>query len=732
MAFAVLRPEVFKRSSLPALVSVALLSLCTIILVAMLLIMTAVGDIASNADEMDEQRAEQAASGALAFINQQMSSAISDYTAWDDAAKAVYNNHDNDWLVQNYGVFTGASALFDTYFLIGASREGEMAYKDGTPFSLDYKTYFGPAFLELFEGLKRGLSSGNHQVTGFVRTRDGVAAVGIAAVRSSDDKLTVPEDQAQFVIFVHHLTSAAIKKLAENFVIEGLALVEKPDPGQSSSLIKSHDGKTIGALVWSKRSPGSVSYAQVRPKVFRGLATIICFVAVFLIFGAVLVFRLSRDEQSARQQAKEDPLTGLANRRGLFETLDHLALEAEENRLELALVYLDLDRFKDINDAYGHQVGDQLIRAVTAGLKGLLPEGAVLARIGGDEFAVAFVSDDAVGAARRFECLVAGFFQEPLNIAGRIAAVGTSIGIAVSMSGAIKGGELLRRADMAMNRAKSMRNGHAVFFNAAMDDDREAKVAMAHDLRTALDADALSVVYQPVVDARTKRISGVEALVRWNREGHGMVPPDIFVSVAENTGLIDRLGEFVMRTAFQAAIQWPGIKVAVNVSPAQLYNVGFVNKTTSILKETGLSPERAVIEITEGFFIRNPERAKDSIFALQRIGMKVALDDFGSGFSSIGYLREFGFDRLKIDRSLTNALGKEDRAGDMLIATISLASSFDIPVTAEGIETEEQSVFLTRYGCEELQGYLFSKPVPAEEITTLLAAPAQAYVALQA
>ena len=729
MAFAVFRSKVFKRLSLPALVSIALLSFCSIVLVAMLLIMTAVGDIAKNADAMDEQRAEQAASGALAFINQLMSSAISDYTAWDDAAKAVYDDHNTDWLIQNFGVFTGASALFDTYYLVGAGPEAEMAYKDGSPFSRDYRAYFGPAFPGLFEGLKKDLSGGKHQVTGFVRTKDGVAAVGIAAVRSSDDKLTVPESRVQFVIFVHHLTSAAIKKLAESFVIEGLALVEKPTQDQSSAQLKSPDGKTIGALVWTKRSPGSVSYAHVRPKVLRGLAVIVCFVTVFLVFGAVLVSKLRRDERAARRLSKEDPLTGLANRAGLFEALDHLALQAAENRLELALVYLDLDRFKDVNDAYGHSVGDQLIRGVAVGLKGLLPDRAVLARIGGDEFAVAFARDDAVWAARRFEQLVAGFFQEPLDIAGRIAAVGTSIGIAVSISGVVKGEELLRRADMAMNRSKAMRNGHAVFFNEAMDDDREAKAAMANDLRLALDANALTVVYQPVVDARTKRISGVEALVRWNREGHGMVPPDIFVSVAENTGLIDRLGEFVMRRAFETATQWPGIKIAVNVSPAQLYNAGFVNKTTSILKETGLSPGRAVIEITEGFFIRNPERAKHSISALQRIGMKVALDDFGSGFSSIGYLREFGFDRLKIDRSLTNALGKEDRGGDMLIATISLASSFNIPVTAEGIETEEQSEFLTRHGCEELQGYLFSKPVEPEEITAMLGPPARVYAA---
>jgi EAL domain-containing protein (putative c-di-GMP-specific phosphodiesterase class I) len=310
-------------------------------------------------------------------------------------------------------------------------------------------------------------------------------------------------------------------------------------------------------------------------------------------------------------------------------------------------------------------------------------------------------------------------------VAGRVAAVGASMGIAISISGQIKGEELLRRADMAMYRSKADRACRAVFYDNTMDEDREARASMAQDLKAALDANALYVVYQPVIDAKTRLIIGVEALVRWNREGYGLTPPDIFISVAENTGLIDRLGEFVMRTAFAAAANWKGINIAVNVSPAQLHDTAFVKKTATILKETGLAPERAVIEITEGFFIRNPERAKHSINDLRRIGIRVALDEFGSGFSSIGYLREFNFDRMKIDRSLTSALGENAQAGETLKATVALASSFNIPVTAEGIETDEEANFLTKCGCDELQGYLFSKPVSSAEITALLLDHAQ-------
>jgi diguanylate cyclase (GGDEF)-like protein len=709
-----------KRSSRPALVASVLVTFALVIVTAVVLILTAMDKMALRADNLDEQRVKQTAGGTLAVISEQMSSAISDYTAWDDAARAVYVDHDKDWLVQNYGAFTGASELFDTYFLIDPAGNADMAYKKGVSTSADYRAYFGPAIARMIKGLKDGLEGGAHQTTGFLQTADGLAIVGISAVRSSDDKLTVSADKVEFVVFARHLTPKVIDKLSRNYIIKGLSLAAVAPSDRPSAIIKDSDGASVGAFVWSETAPGTWSYLQVRPMVIAGLSILGLFFTGLLLFGTLLIRKLIKDERSARKLAKEDLLTGLVNRVGLFDELDAMADTARETHQHLILFYLDLDGFKEINDAYGHFIGDQLIKGVTAGLQGLLPDGAIFARIGGDEFAIAFLRDEPTKVCRRLETLVCGFFREPLMVAGRVAAVGASMGIAISISGQIKGEELLRRADMAMYRSKADRACRAVFYDNTMDEDREARASMAQDLKAALDANALYVVYQPVIDAKTRRIVGVEALVRWNREGYGMTAPDIFISVAENTGLIDRLGEFVMRTAFAAAANWKGINIAVNVSPAQLHDTAFVKKTATILKETGLSPDRAVIEITEGFFIRNPERAKHSINDLRRIGIRVALDDFGSGFSSIGYLRGFNFDRMKIDRSLTNALGTDARAGETLKATVALASSFNIPVTAEGIETDEEANFLMKCGCDELQGYLFSKPVSPAEITAML------------
>lgn len=722
-------PMRLAKLSSPVLVTAVLLSFAIVIVAATLLIFTAMRNMADHANSLDGARATQTANGALSSLRLQLNSAMRDYTAWDDAAEAVYETPDKNWLIENFGVFTGPSALFDTYFLLGPNNEAYMAYDNGKPISLDYRSFFSPEISGMLAKVRSGLKGGDFQTAGFLKTSDGLAVVGISVVRSSDGKLEVPAKKAQLVVFARHLTEPVIEQMSRTYLLDGLKLVDSPSRSLPYAVIKNPSDAAIGAITWTPRSPGTDSYQRIRPLIFVGLMIVGLFFVGLLIFGIALVRKLKREERSAQKQVKHDPLSGLINRHGLFERLSEMAQEARGGGADLVLAYLDLDRFKDVNDAYGHFVGDQLIRGVTVGIQKLLPEGAEFARIGGDEFAIAFITSDAEEVCRRVEKMITGFFQEPLDIGGRVAAVGASIGIAISEEGCIDGVELLRRADMAMYRSKALRNGRAIFYNASMDEDREAKADMARDLRASLDAEELKVVYQPVVNAKTRAIVGVEALVRWDRKGHGMVRPDIFISIAEHTGLIDKLGEFVMRCAFTQAAAWPDIKVAVNVSPAQLHDMGFVKKTANILKEAGIKPHRAVIEITEGFFIRNPERARHSLSELRRLGMQIALDDFGSGFSSIGYLREFGFDRLKIDRSLIVAIGKERKAEETLMATIALASSFDIPVTAEGIETEEQADHLLCFGADEFQGYLFSKPVTADEITKLLSEQGKATIA---
>lgn len=713
----------------PSMVSAVLAVFAAVVVSGTVLIFAAMNSMADHANGLDAQRAQETAAGALASIEQQMGSAISDYTAWDDAEKAIYKDHDREWMVKNYGVFTGASTLFDTYFLISPDGKTAMGYRDGVPVKGSYRDYFGRSFGDLEQSFADALYHGIYQQTGFVETRDGLAVVGIAAVRSSEGKLSVPPKATYHVVFARHLTKAVINQLSHNYIIDGLTLVSQVPKHKPFAAVRNPSGDVLGALVWDLREPGTRSYRRIMPLVSVGLAVIAVVLLGLLAAGITIVRRLSADERAARKLSKEDLLTGLLNRAGLYEALQRLESEAAAAGEDAVLVYLDLDRFKEVNDAYGHLVGDQLIRGVTAGLKLLLPADAAFARIGGDEFAIAFVCADASACCAKLETAISSFFKEPLVISERLASVGASMGIAVSPGGRLGGEELLRRADMAMYRAKAARSGRAVFYDAAMDHDREARMEMANDLRLALDEEALSVVYQPVVDSRTRTISGVEALVRWNRAGHGNVPPDIFIPVAEDTGLIGRIGEFVMKKAFADARHWPKITVAVNVSPLQLHDQSFVSSTASIIKASGFDPERAIIEITEGFFVRNPERAKQSFCELRRIGLRIALDDFGSGFSSVGYLREFGFDRLKIDRSLVNALGKMPKAGDLLKATVALASSFDIPVTAEGIETASQADFVTQCGCDELQGYHFSKPVSALDINALVERPFAAVTA---
>jgi diguanylate cyclase (GGDEF)-like protein len=441
--------------------------------------------------------------------------------------------------------------------------------------------------------------------------------------------------------------------------------------------------------------------------------------ALFLI-GSKALTRLKGDEALAREQAIRDRLSGLYNRFGLFLGLERLVEQTRNRDGDILLLYLDLDGFKDVNDSYGHGTGDRLIKGVAAALEVLMPADAILARLGGDEFAVALCARDVQAQGESLCATLLELFSEPFMIGERVAAIGCSIGTAVSHGGEVDGEELLRRADMAMYRAKENGRGRHVSYSLEMDALREEKNQLEADLRRALEREEIDLVFQPVVNASTRRIVGVEALARWTRAGYGPVSPDVFIAAAETSGLIDQLGLFVLRRACLIARQWPDIKLAVNISPVQFRNPAFAQHVGDILRQTGMDPARLRLEMTEGYFIQHPERASAVIEKLKQLGLGIALDDFGSGFASIGYLRRFGFSRMKIDRSLVVALEKGGRSLDMLQATVALARSLDIPVTAEGVETLEQASILHLCGCDELQGYLFSKPILEFEVTRLL------------
>jgi diguanylate cyclase (GGDEF)-like protein len=701
-------------------VTVMLALFALVVVLVTIFIMTALTRIADHANNLDEGRSRGTTAGMLRTFQEQLHSTLIDYAAWDDAAASVYAEGGANWIASNFGTMTANSDLFDVAVLLDANRNVLMAYQDGKPAAWSPGDFFDSSIWTLFDTVRSSESMGVFDTVGFTETRKGVAATGVALVRKKSGALDKPPEARRYLVFARHLDDRKIAKLAATYMMDGLHLLKADEPFHNSVEVFNVHGRPLAKIGWTPRLPGDAGYSAVRPLVYSALAMVGIFFLLLIVSGTNSLNRMKADEAVARHLAMTDRLSGLLNRSGFFMALDELVAESARLKESVVLLYVDLDGFKEVNDAYGHGTGDTLIRSVAAGLKMLVSEDVVLARVGGDEFAIATVAAEPTGLATTVCERILGFFDEPFVIGERVAKIGSSIGIATSPRGSVSAAELVRRADMAMYRAKDGGRGRFEHYSSDMDAEREERNQLELDLKIAIERRELSVVYQPVVSALTGRLVGVEALARWNRKGYGPVSPDLFIPIAESTGLIDQLGLFVLHCACETVKRWPHLKLSVNISPGQFRDPAFAQNVASVFRKTQADPLRITLEMTEGYFIQNADRAKTSIAELKRLGVQIALDDFGSGFSSVGYLRQFGFDRMKIDKSLVHALDHGARAGDMLQATVALARSLDIPVTAEGVETEDQAAQLRIAGCDQLQGYLFGRPMPAEDIDVMV------------
>ncbi len=697
-----------------------LFSFAVVVVVVTLMVLNALDHVAQKSNVLDDERSRETVSGALQNFVAQLGATLNDYAAWDDAATNVYATDGMDWTVSNYGEMSVNSALFDMAIVIDDDKTPIMVYRDGKPMADSLQDFFSPALWALFDKVKAAGAQDLPEASGFISTKSGIAVGGVALVREKSGALAAVPGKHRYLIFIRHLDAAKIDDIGKTYVIGGLQLVPADRAATYSVPIEDALGASLGKLIWTSRAPGDVGYADVRSQVVRAICLVGLFFVVLLIIGWLAGRRLKSEEIIAREDALRDRLSGLLNRDGLRVSVDAMVTLARQSQDNVQLLYLDLDGFKEVNDSYGHGTGDQLIRAVAAGLKVLIPDGAVLARIGGDEFAIVFASPQADAAALQLSEHILDFLAEPLEIGRRVVVIGASIGIAVSPAGSVDREELVRRADLAMYKAKEAGRARMTLYDPAMDADREERNALELDLRQAIEGGDLTLAYQPLIGADSNEMVGVEALVRWNRPGHGPVSPDVFIPVAETSGLIEALGLFVLRKACETAKQWPELRIAVNVSPGQFRNPAFTDYVRYVLRQTEIEAKRVTLEVTEGYMIQNPKRTRQAIEQLKTLGVKIALDDFGSGFSSIGYLRQFGFNRIKIDRSLIMDIEHSESQREMLKATVALASSLDIPVTAEGIETPEQADIASQFGCDTLQGFFFSKPVSAEDITERL------------
>jgi len=459
--------------------------------------------------------------------------------------------------------------------------------------------------------------------------------------------------------------------------------------------------------------------------------------------GFALTFEDVTEQLRGAALARQEPLTGLCNRVGLHDRLDAALAEAARTGASLAVLMLDLDRFKTVNDTLGHPVGDALLRKVAERLRRATRSGDVVARLGGDEFAILQV-DPQVGPhvgpqvgphagveqphaaealARRLVDLVGRTYV----VDGHMLNVGVSVGVAIAPADGQNADDLLKHADLALYRAKAEGRGTYRFFEPAMNAQMQARRGLEIDLRRAMALKQFDLAFQPQIGLESGEVTGFEALLRWNHPERGSVSPALFIPLAEEIGIIVGIGEWVLRTACREAARWPQpASIAVNLSPVQFRGGRLVETVVNVLAQTGLDPARLELEITEGALLENTDSVLDVLNGLRALGVKISMDDFGTGYSSLSYLQKFPFDKIKIDQSFVRGMEGNAECGAIVRAIARLGASLGMRTTAEGVETAAQLDAIRAEGCTEVQGYLTGRPMPAAQAAALLSAPSVA------
>ncbi|HWV20127.1 MAG TPA: bifunctional diguanylate cyclase/phosphodiesterase [Devosia sp.] len=546
---------------------------------------------------------------------------------------------------------------------------------------------------------------------GFVSIRPISIPGGNGTGNPADDHL---------LISIKLIDQAMLHDIGKQFGIANIRRVPHPTAGGWLP-ITDRQGDVLTYLAWTPTKPAQALLGEAAP----ALAAMLLMVGLAL--GALLFWlrRTSLTMEASRAHATyfalHDPLTGLANR-ALFETRLKQAKDYEFlAETKVLLISVDIDHFKEINDSWGHAAGDQLLREIAKRLMTEMPEEATVARLGGDEFAIIHPGILSEGQARWICQRLIQYVRPPLTIGSERIDVTLSLGAALVTGNEVTPEEILRRADVALYCAKlAGRDGFALY-DPEMDREKRERRTLEIELRNALlTGEGLHLVYQPIYGSLSRKIVGAEALVRWTHPTRGLLPPDQFIALAEECGIIDLLGEWVLREACQFAVSSSLPRIAVNVSPVQFQNTRLAERIMTILAETGLAPARLEVEITEGVLLQNSPQMQETLRALRHEGVSIALDDFGTGYASISYLRSYAVDKLKIDKSYSQLVGTDPAVGHIVRLMIETARALGMRVTAEGVENDDQRRKLTDMGCTYLQGYLFARPLAPDDMQDAL------------
>lgn len=559
-----------------------------------------------------------------------------------------------------------------------------------------------------------------------VRGRPAVASV--MRIIPHSDRVTQAPGTEPLIVSIRYLDKQFLAQLASRNLISRprFDISSAAAQGEQRLTLNSEHGKRIGYVFWHPELPGSVLLRQLAPITFISLillATGLAMLARWLwrstgeLENTLIELRAS--EAQAQHLAFHDPLTGLPNRALLNDRLE-IALRRARRGGKVSLLALDLDRFKQVNDTLGHHAGDALIREFASRLSAIARTGDTVARLGGDEFAL-ILHDISEADCDRICKRIQSEVRRPFDLRVGTAFVGVSIGIMHADDTCTDRTEWLRKADIALYRAKA--EGRACWrcFTSEMDDTIRFRSAIEEELRAALQKGTdLGVHFQPLV-GRHGAVVGFEALLRWNHPTRGWIPPEQFIPIAEETGIINQLGERVVSEAVKVSRRYPKLSIAINLSPVQFRSETFGASMVKIVRDAGADPHNIELEVTEGVLLDDDELVRKQLAFLRRAGFRIALDDFGTGYSSLSYLRRFEVDKIKIDRSFIQHLGQTVDSAAIVTAVVTLGHALGLSVTAEGVETADQETILYALGCNELQGYLFSRAVPPEDLDRVLA-----------
>ena len=549
------------------------------------------------------------------------------------------------------------------------------------------------------------------------------AVVTVMAIAPASDIMQMTAGTPSAIVNVRGIDKAGLRQIGNINRLTELRFVAGTDfDSMPASTLPLYNGasRLIGYLAWSPSRHGTSMLDEASPMMVLAMLVLLILGVGVLRHTHVSTVRLAFSEALARHRALHDDLSQLPNRALFTRRLSEALETARTQGRPVGVIYIDLDYFKEVNDTLGHHAGDELIKAVARRLQGAIGNGDLVSRISGDEFTLIISGRASRGAIIDVCREIQSAFAHPFEIDDQMLHSSCSMGLVIADGDAHTPAELLRRADIALYRAKAEGRSRYVLFEESMGDEVRLSQQLERELRRALEEDQFELFYQPQVSADGLKTVGVEALIRWRHPEKGLLTPQHFMSVVERSDLIWQIGAWVIRTACRDGHAWPDLSIAVNVSPAQIRHPDFARVLHQILREESFDPHRLEVEVTESVVMDQIEATARIFENLHHIGVRIALDDFGTGYSSLSYLRRFAFDKFKIDRSFITSVETEAEAAAIVHTLVALADALRMKVTAEGIETEGQHRFLQASGCDQLQGYLFSRPVPAAEITRRL------------